>query len=263
MMTPPAKIQVASFGKRLIAFLLDFGFVLLLVNTIKSLQTPMNWDLQGTPTSSWWQVVATYLAMVGLLVFKDLIRGQSLGKFILGIHVLDPLLQEVPSPKKLIQRNLSLFLFPLEAILILLNPYARRFGDRWIHTVVSDNPKRLRVSLRVLAANTIFFGSFFSVLLLQPWMIRRTAAYQSTLERLKHHSWLIQQLGGPVSFIHPEMSLNFNVNPPTAEIQLEADGKHAQWNVKVFLTYVPLESRWQVDRIERHQNTKKEALPLE
>ena len=169
------KLKIASHGKRLFALILDFAFALLLVNTINYLSYPEHWDLRLS-SSTLQNLIPVYLGIFCLLLCKDGWKGCSPGKFIVGITVrqLENLSQS-PSSAKSILRNLSLLILPLEGIFLLIDSHGRRLGDRWLRTVVIENPKPRRFIIRLMTANTIFFGYFFSALLIQPLILKKNS----------------------------------------------------------------------------------------
>ena len=67
--------------------------------------------------------------------FKDIINGQSIGKRIMRIRVVD-LNGKKPSLFKLVIRNITIFIWPVEALLVLLDK--QRLGDRLAKTKVVD-----------------------------------------------------------------------------------------------------------------------------
>lgn len=75
------------------------------------------------------------LVFMFICFFKDVINGQSIGKRIMKIKVVD-LNGNKASLFNLIIRNITIFIWPVEALLVLLNK--ERLGDRLIY-LISDN----------------------------------------------------------------------------------------------------------------------------
>ncbi len=237
------KLKIASHGKRLFALILDFAFALLLVNTINYLSYPEHWDLRLS-SSTWQNLIPVYLGIFCLLLCKDGWKGCSPGKFIVGITVrqLENLSQS-PSSAKGILRNLSLLILPLEGILLLRDSHGRRLGDRWLRTVVIENPKPRRFIIRLMTANTIFFGYFFSALLIQPLILKKTAAYQTAIDFLQNAPEAIQQLGSIQDFNSPEMDINIHEKEGSALVYVLAVGSQQVVPVTVHLQLVDLPIR--------------------
>ena len=72
-----------------------------------------------------------YLMLVGFAIYfcKDSINGRSIAKRILKLQIVDNNTGLVASPLKCLVRNLFCILWPIEAIVALINP-SRRIGDR-------------------------------------------------------------------------------------------------------------------------------------
>lgn len=75
--------------------------------------------------------------IVPLLFYcKDGFGGMSLGKWIMGVQVVDVNTREPVGAKQSFKRNL-VFLIPLSVLVVALTMMkGRRWGDRWAHTVV-------------------------------------------------------------------------------------------------------------------------------
>ena len=249
------KLRIASHGKRLFALILDFAFALLLVNTINYLSYPEHWDLQLS-SSSWQNLIPVYLGICCLLLCKDGWKGCSPGKFIFGITVR-PLedLSRSPSLVKAILRNFSLLILPLDGILLLMDSHGRRLGDRWLRTVVIENPKPRRFLIRLMTANTIFFGYFFSSLLIQPFILKKTAAYQTAISYLQNTPEAIQQFGTIQDFKSPEMDINIHDKEGNALVHVQAVAARQVFPVTVHLQLVELPKRtWKPQHFEIGSN---------
>ncbi|MBF0280213.1 MAG: RDD family protein [SAR324 cluster bacterium] len=232
------KLRAASHGKRLFALILDCAFAVLLVNTIKYLGYQENWDLTAY-SSSWTRLIPIYLSIFLLLLIKDHKHGCSPGKFIFGIAVRrQDQLSESPSIGAGILRNIPLLILPLEGLFLFLDSHGRRLGDRWTRTVVIENPKAHRFIVRLMAANTIFFGYFFSALLIQPLVLNKTAAYQSAVSYIENSPEILQQLGSIQEFESPEMNIHVLENEGQAIVQINTVGKIQTLPVTVHLTLV-------------------------
>src|SRR5882672_5983918 len=71
-----------------------------------------------------------YFMLIGFAIYlcKDSINGRSPAKRILKLQVVDNSTGEVASPIKCFVRNIFCILWPIEVIVVLVNP-SRRIGD--------------------------------------------------------------------------------------------------------------------------------------
>ena len=244
------RLQVSSKGKRLIALLLDFIFALLFANTLIQLFRGEHWDLiiQSKDLSG---LVIFYGSITFILIFKD-IFGRSLGKILLAMTIRNiENLEQRPSRYVLIQRNLMLFLFPLEGVVILRDVYARRLADKWWKTVVIDEQKAMRGTLRILLGNILMFGFFSIAILFQRSGIEKTSAYQIAEKAMRSHQLLIPVLNQSPEIEEPEIYLDLrgNTEKPSlvrARVGDEETGKE----VTVSLTFRKTPPGWEVLNIK-------------
>lgn len=127
--------------------------------------------------SSHWD---TLLSATAVFVFltKDLLRGQSYGKWKKGLQVIQSEnLQTVAAPWQCVFRNATVIIFPVEIIAAWFRHDARRLGDLLAGTVVAGYDKNrsaaawnfasngiavlLAVSLTVLAATPFYLLNRF------------------------------------------------------------------------------------------------------
>ena len=244
------RLKVSSKGKRLFAFLLDFIFALLFTNTLVQIFREEHWDLvmQSRDLSG---LVFFYGSIAFILLFKD-IFGRSLGKLLLAMTISKiENLEQRPSRAVLVQRNLMLFLFPVEGVMLLGNAYARRLADKWWGTVVIDDQIAMRGTLRILLGNIIMFGFFSIAILFQRSGIEKTSAYQIAEQAIRSHQPLIPLLKQSPEIEEPEMHLDLrgNAEKPSlvrARVGDEETGKE----VTVSLTFRETPPGWEVLNIE-------------
>ena len=166
------RLQVSSKGKRLFALLLDFIFALLFANTLVQVFRKEHWDLvmQSRDLSG---LVFFYGSIAFILLFKD-IFGRSLGKLLLAMTIREiENLEQRPSRTVLVQRNILLLLFPVEGVIVLRDAYARRLADKWWKTVVLDDQKAMRGTLRIITRQHHFVCLFFDCNLIPAFWYRK------------------------------------------------------------------------------------------
>ena len=127
-----------EFRKRLLAFIIDttiFTIIFMLCNII-----PIYDDFfrEGYLNSVFYTVylISLFVVMVAF-VGKDVIKGKSIGKRIAKIKVVNSDNGNKPSFFRLFIRNITNFIWPIEALLLVIGK--KRLGDVWAKTdVVSE-----------------------------------------------------------------------------------------------------------------------------
>jgi len=76
-----------------------------------------------------------WLVLLFLILNKDCINSMSAGKRTFGFKIIDYRTKELASDFQCMIRNITMFAWPLEAIIILINP-TRRIGDYLAKTEV-------------------------------------------------------------------------------------------------------------------------------
>ena len=116
----------ADIGSRIGAFFIDHIIIsmVVVVPWINSIST-------GITTFSYLRRSIIVVTLIGLVVhsLKDIIKGASIGKRILGLAVRNssnP--SEVPPVSKLILRNIFMLLWPIEFLVLIFS--TKKLGDR-------------------------------------------------------------------------------------------------------------------------------------
>lgn len=252
----PKKLQISSHGKRLFALLFDAVFAILLVNTIRPLTQPQHWDVLPRTTTEENELLWIYGAIALLLLSKDIFGGRSPGKYIWGMCVRS--LQDLSKPPNalvLIARNSLLAIFPIEGIATLFNSHGRRFADRWLHTVVIDHPNTIRPIFRILLANVVLVSFFFAAWISQPYILKKSVAYQTAEKEIYAHPIIQSEIGNLLEINGAEMTMQREGIQRKAYFQAEIIGTQNTMEIQMELSYNqnrPLE--WQVVNISLANN---------
>jgi len=121
--------------KRIIAFVIDF-FIIAIIQAIGFMAITITQSKSGNYLNSLF--LCTGLTSL-LLICKDLVAGQSIGKRIMkiGVHKAEDT-SKIPNAVTLILRNLFLILWPIEAIVFLSSGCETRLGDKLLKTTVIE-----------------------------------------------------------------------------------------------------------------------------
>ena len=245
----PAKPRAASKGKRLLALLLDFILALLLMNTLDQFFRSEDWDLKmQTPGVE--KMLIFYGGIIFLMVIRDL-WGSSPGRILMGISLRNfEDLNTAPGISTRLKRNLMLLLFPVEGLVLLKDSFAFRLADRWFKTAVLEHPKPMRVALRLLLGNLLFFAFFGAAILLQKSSLEKTAAYKTAEKSIRSHPELTLLLNRFPDFEETEMSLDLR-NPSSLSMLETTVGKGKLRNkVRGDLSLAGEPLSWEVMKVE-------------
>lgn len=112
------------FNKRALAFMIDYSIEVFLI-------VVFNCFLLISPYTKFF-ALCIFLALP-IIYFKDIVHGQSFGKKLLKIKVVD-YNGNTPSIFKLILRNITIMIWPVEVLLLLLEK--EKLGDRIAKTKI-------------------------------------------------------------------------------------------------------------------------------
>ncbi|MHC5201766.1 RDD family protein [Myroides sp. LJL119] len=196
----PTYKQPSGF-KRLFAFLIDFLLALCLY-----LILCYAFILLGNP--SWvnfllengWGFLLSLAGILLILIFKDLIKQRSPGKWIMGLKIVDKnTLSEVDSAR-LILRNLGTFVWPVELLFWLVSSQNVKIGGIKTSTMVVETNKR---AVFGFIGFLIIIGA--SLYLTQIWYqgaLRHTGVYQTALQGIQSDPQLYKYTNNSQQNLH-------------------------------------------------------------
>jgi len=124
--------------KRLLAMIIDFAIIML----ISQVFIFMSFIEQN------YLMKITFSIMFSLFLCRDNLNGQSLGKRLMKIQVIDnDTLQTTTSPKYIL-RNLFLCIWPIELLFVFING-ERRIGDYVANTKIIINTDTLPIKFKM------------------------------------------------------------------------------------------------------------------
>jgi hypothetical protein len=209
-----------------------------------------DWDLNNGPQFS--KLRPVILLAMGLFFCRDIVKGQSIGRYILGVGVRSadsP--TQIPTIPKLITRNLFLVIWPIEFFALAFSSKRLRIGDRITGTRVLRVPAawkpRLLAAAAVLVACacTTFFGISA--------VTRNSAAYRVATEHLRSDASVIAELGAVESFgAFPGGGIEVVNGYGTADLFISVQGSSRSIRARVRMAREP-DQPWLVQEITLQQ----------
>jgi hypothetical protein len=249
--SPPLGRQLlAAQHLRLFAFLLDYLMIIAGLKLAEQVLLGSGWDLRMAAAPPrvfplWWLA-----AVAGSFAVKDLL-GSSPGKWLTGISVRRrDAPTERPPPWRLVARNASLLLLPLDVYSLFRDPQLRRWGDRWFGTVVVVRQPEVSIVQRAFGLGSLFLGFILVALLVTSWNLRRTSAYQVAQRAIQSQPALTALLGAPVT-VEGSPTLELRLDQGQALFIFQAKGKQRSAEVRVRLVLIRSSpASWSVGSID-------------
>lgn len=242
-------LAIASRKRRIAAFLMDFLLFGYLTSSATyfvfvTLKTPLD-----TPALHDFSV-QLLIWLLGIILFaaKDSYKGLGPGKLLMGVRAYSTDGKPAGVVKQFM-RNISLFAWPIEALVMILNSNKRRLGDYLANTKVLRDPT-INSTHRGFAALFVVVFYFASpdlpemdftedgFMQLTQYMVKQSQAY-GIAEQHIHEQDGIKQLVGPVLDIQVRGSSN---------LMIENDAGHADFILLVIGEDGELPVRVSLDR---------------
>jgi len=251
----PSAIILAPHHLRLFALLADYLLVLFVLNSADQILLGPGWDLRPMPESRWPGLAGRLAWGMALLLVKDAALGLSPGKWLTGIgarSAADP--ARVPSRWALALRNATLVLLPVEAVLIFLDRYTRRLGDRIAGTIVIALPHPAGMGRRLLVLAALLFASLLIGFLVAPWNMRRSAAYQEAARLVARDPAVISLAGaGATLGDSPSFDLELLPDGGRATVSFDATGLKGSAKGHLALRLDRAAGVWRLERLTIEQ----------
>ena len=230
-----------TLGRRVGAFIVDY-FIITLLGMSPFMFLSNFGDMRTFYTNF---PITMAIALSGILL-KD-VFGRSLGKLIFSIRIAhgDAADLHVTAGQRIL-RNIPLLFWPVELIMTFRDPYNRRLGDKWAHTLIAAETRKRKLPVMLIAAvgGAVFFlFIFFGV----TGIIRSDDSYKTAIEFIQSQEEIDSAVGGIESFgVLPSGSLQYVNDSGAADLRITVIGEDATITVKVHLTKQPGED-WVVN----------------
>lgn len=249
-------LVIASRKSRVIAYFLDFSIFLTTIFIISMVLILMSFDeIENIGLPLIFFSIGMFLFLI-LFIFKDIYKGKSLGKWLLGISVREEgNINNVPSISKLFLRNLTLVLGFIEFLVLAVDQDKQRIGDKLAHTVVVKT-KEMTVLKKIVVILSLFFlfivlniALFASIYL----SFMNSDSYQVSEEYILNDSTVISETGGIEGFGYfPAASVNIANGHGEAFYTIKVKGKERDVYVDVSLAKEP-KGKWYIQKSECYE----------
>jgi len=230
-------LEKATLGFRIGAFLVDQ--IILTIVLMRLLFGGIETELSRV-----FEIFPIFM-FVGFVVYglKDIVKGQSFGKYMFGMAVRDSTyVSEVSSAGRLFLRNIFTFIWPVELIILACSPSRTKLGDRLAHTNVyriSGVPKLARVIISIFLVIVIFVGSIMLIL-------RNHPAYHMALGYIETNPRIIELVGDVEGFgFFPNGSVSITNGYGLADFTIRVNGSDGTIHIRIILVREPL-GDWEV-----------------
>jgi len=112
--------------------------------------------------------IFTYWGLIGIAFYfcKDCIWGQSIAKRLLKLQIVNNKTGEIAGPFRCLVRNLFIVVFPVEGLMILVNP-SKRLGDLVAGTkLIPFDPSIKLVDIKLFQCFCAFLLAYFFAFIL-------------------------------------------------------------------------------------------------
>jgi uncharacterized RDD family membrane protein YckC len=242
------EITIASRKSRVVAYMIDYAVLGVVSVPLMMLMIMAEENEANAP------IFLLFLVLFMLFALKDAIKGQSVGKRLLGIGVRkQEHYSEIPSISKVFLRNLTQVLGFIEFIVLAVNQDKQRLGDKLAKTVVVKTRemgiwKKIMIGLSsIVLSLAIIFISLVVVL-------KSTEAYKVSESFLKSDERIIKETGGIEGFgFFPTGNLQTTNGYGEAIFTIKVKGKEKNIYVDVYLIKAKNIDSWFVQEAEFYE----------
>lgn len=234
-------------GRRMGAFLTDH----ILITIVAMVPFMINFNKLVEDTNYIFEIFSIVM-FIGIIFYllKDIIFGRSIGKILFGIYVKDyEDIEKSPPLLNLIIRNILVFIWPIEFIIMLIDKDGRRLGDKIAKTQVIGYPGKI-VS-RIVLVGALSFALFVTTLVIGvTQIIRNDSSYKTALQYIKTQDEIKSEVGEIEGFGNfPMGSVSISNGYGVADLQIKVKGKKKSITVSILMEKSP-ESDWVVKDIK-------------
>jgi len=250
--TTELKFPKSSRKRRIAAFTIDYFVMIFLIISIVFIALGPNFMEENNPS----KMITTMLFVMipGFILYfaKDILKGISVGKWIMGIMVRDENDQnEIPSFWRLFLRNLFIIIWPVEFIVLATNGQKKRLGDKVAKTVVVKNPNKPTKLPRILALIGVGVVFFVFVFFFAGSAMKNSEAYKVAISEIEKNEEILSETGGiKGSGMMPTGNVNISNGQGQAQLEIKVLGNTEDLNISVYLEKEP-NGQWKLIEMQK------------
>lgn len=243
--------ELASRKSRILAFMFDH--LLLTIMTVLPILF-YAFRIEDANFSQMFSVfTVTVIIGISFYFFKDMIKGVSPGKWLLGIGVRDQKNDEkVPSNMRLFMRNVPILIWIVEVFVLAFSKQKQRLGDQLANTVVvkTHKMKLWKKILAIVSAIVLFFIILFTSIII---IMKSSDAYETAENYIEDSRQIQRETGGIKDFgMIPSGSVNISNGYGEAFFTIKVIGKDKDVYVNLFMVKQP-NTEWVVQEIHHYE----------
>lgn len=246
----------SSRKRRIVAFIIDHYLMVFVLGFIAMIA--LGTELKSPGNGTHFILILCCVLIPGMLLYfcKDAVKGISIGKWVMGIMVRDENNPgEVPSFGRLLKRNLTLIIWPIEFLVLALSNDKKRWGDSLAHTTVLKNPVKAPRSKRILVLAGTFVFLFTGLFFIVMYSMKNSDAYKTALQEVAANEQVLTETGGIVSYgVFPKGNIHLSMGYGEADFTVSITGKKGDMDVFIYLEKQP-DTPWKVVEMQDEDGT--------
>jgi hypothetical protein len=145
-------------------------------------------------------------------------------------------ISEKPTNKQLILRNIFLLIWPIEFLILITNKAKKRLGDKYLKTLVLENPNKAKRHIRILALIIIGFVIFGVTTLTTSFILKKSDAYIVAVKEIEKIENIQKETGGIIGYgSFPKGNIQIINDYGQAVIEIDVLGKNKDVRANVIL----------------------------
>nr|WP_319397656.1 RDD family protein [uncultured Carboxylicivirga sp.] len=240
-------LALASRKRRIAAFIIDHFVMTFLILAVVFLVMGPNFVDNGSAARIALSLCVVMPLGFFLYIAKDSVKGISVGKWIMGIRVADDTnFDQTPSFGRLFKRNLFIFIWPVEFIVLASSNQKKRLGDKQAQTAVVKNINKPGKFLRILALLAVVVLFFTFIFIFAGTAMKSSDAYKVAVSYIEQQEDIINEIGGIKGYgMMPSGSINVSNGYGEAQLGITVIGNEKDVSITIYLTKEP-GSEWSI-----------------